>query len=259
MPPWEKYKKAKAETDGRTSNQRFAESLHTDERGRTLSFPHMAVPGDPESRAAAISAITLPIGGGVLRAAGAIPGAIGSLARVAAASPTMVGAAGGALPQLLEGDIGGAFKWGTIGAIIGRSPGAIGTIVRGAERFTPKAVPTIEAVSPAVTQAVAAGRSATSMAPAAVAAPQTIGSMISASVPASVAPAATTATAAAAPAGKAFNTIWREFAKAAAPSAKKGERIWLKLDEKGIPVEVITPGQASRVAKDLKTWVARTW
>jgi len=243
----------------RPAGYRFAESLHTDAQGRTLSFPHMAVPADPEARAAAMTAVTLPVGGAAMKAAGALPGAAGSMARMVAASPSIAGAAGGAIPQLLEGDLRGAALWGTLGALMGRAPGMAGSVLRGAERFAPKAAPAVEAVSPAVSQAVAAGRSASGAVPAAVAAPRTLGGMISASVPAAAPSAAAAPAAVAAPAGKAFNTIWREFAKAAAPTAKKGERIWIKLDERGIPVDIITPGQASRVPAAMKTWVARTW
>lgn len=263
MPPWEKYQKAKKVPSDRPAGYRFAESLHTDAQGRTLSFPHMAVPADPEARAAAMTAVTLPMGGAAMKAAGALPGAAGSMARMVIASPSIAGAAGGAIPQLLEGDLRGAALGGTLGALIGRAPGVAGGVLRGvlrgAERFAPKAAPAVEAVSPAVSQAVAAGRSASGAVPAAVAAPRTLGGMISASVPVAAAGGAAAPAAVAAPAGKAFNTIYREFAKAAAPAAKKGERIWLKLDESGIPVDIITSGQASRVPAALKTWVARTW
>ena len=46
--------------------------------------------------------------------------------------------------------------------------------------------------------------------------------------------------------------------------AKKGQRfegkkVWVKLDEAGNHVAVITPGQAARLAESEKTWVRNMW
>lgn len=245
---------ASAEPGGYPAGYRFAETLHRDDQGRTLSFPHMAVPAESEARGNAMLAATLPLGSGALSAAGRIPGAIGAAARAIAARPMAAGAAVGAAPELGRGDIPGAVKAGTIGALIGASPVAK-RLLRTVGRWGTSTSAPMTRAAP-----VARGVSTTGTVPASVPTP-TIADLINAAArtSGSTATAAAQKVAEAAPAGKAFNTIWREFAKATAPTAKRGERVWLKLNEEGIPVDVITPSQAGRLPDRLKTFVRRTW
>jgi hypothetical protein len=52
------------------------------------------------------------------------------------------------------------------------------------------------------------------------------------------------------------------FAKEAARSLKvRGEKIWMELDEAGLPLRVLTPDQAGAAARAGKatTWVKNLW
>lgn len=206
--------------------------------------------GDPKSIDALVQAgkfrgdvAAAPIAAGVIGAgmAGGLIGApaLGTIAKEAA----LYGASEGAekllgLPPwaaeafgLARG--GNALRKG--GLKLGKM--ALGGLLGGAEEALP---------------AVAKGAMSTTATAAAEAAPA-VGKAVSRSV----LPAAE----AAVPGGaqKTVNTIMREFAKKAAPEAKTGERIWLKLGPDGLPLSVVTPGQAARLAQTAKTWVARTW
>jgi len=156
-----------------------------------------------------------------------IPGAVGGAA-VGAFAPEIASKAGAPLLRALLGSKGGAAASalrGLLGEAEAVAPAAAGT-ARGAMSTTATAA---SEAAPAVGKAVSR----------------------------SVLPAAEAAVPSAAQ--KTVNTIMREFAKKSAPEAKVGERIWLKLGPDGMPLSVVTPGQAARLAQTAKTWVARTW
>lgn len=180
------------------------------------------------------AAVGLPVVAGGLRALGA-----------GRAAMPLAGAVMDAAPELLRGDLAGAATDAIRGAIAGKVLSGIGGTVgrllnfgRGGGAATVSQM--MGAAAPAA--APVAARAAEAAAPAAV---QTVGKIM-----ASEAPEA---------AQKVLNGIMRDFAKKAAPAAKLGEKIHIKLDSSGMPVEVITPAQAARLPEALKTYLKRTW
>lgn len=79
--PPELLRRPEPPPDKRSPNEQFGTTLHRDEQGRALSFPHMIAPDTPESQAIAGAAAALGAGGaglmglGALRAGGAVEGA----------------------------------------------------------------------------------------------------------------------------------------------------------------------------------------
>ena len=245
----------------RPTGYQTAETLHTDSAGKALSFPHQAVPADPEGQGYAQTAALMGLMGPAGDALGAIPGVVGSAARAAMANPGIAGAIIGATPDLLRGNLSGAMYKGGIGALVGEIPGVGGKILQKVGRW---GLPAEAAAAETAVPAAARGVSSSGVVPASVPSPTSISGLMTAEVPASAEAAPETVkslmgTGTATMPTKTANTIIREFAKAAAPAAKKGERIWIRLNSDGLPEDVITPGQASRLASSLKTWVARTW
>jgi len=208
------------------------------------------------------TAYTALLGGPALKAAAAgVPGMVGTAARAAMANPRLTGAALLGVPRLLKGDVLGAIEQGGLGYLLGMRGGRGEAIAEAAKLGAPAEAAAAETAVPAA----ARGVSSSGVVPASVPSPTSVSGLMTAEVPASAEAAAPETvkslmgTGTATMPTKTANTIIREFAKAAAPAAKKGERIWIRLNSDGLPEDVITPGQASRLASSLKTWVARTW
>lgn len=179
------------------------------------------------------AAVGLPVVAGGMRALGA-----------GRAAMPLAGAVMDAAPELLRGDIAGAATDAIRGAIAGKALQGVGRLfgaAAGAARPTLSRL--MGSAAPEAVEAVAA-RSAPAVAQAAAPVAQTVGAMMASGNDA---------------AQKVLNGIMRDFAKKAAPTAKLGEKIWVKLDSSGMPVDVVTSSQAARLPEALKTFVKRTW
>lgn len=229
--------------EAKPAGYRFAETLHTDEQGRTLSFPHMAVPADPEARTYAATAVALPavwpvLTNPVAAAKAALWGTLGASAgghagraighglEAAGAPKGTADVAGrvGGLAGSLAGGVGGPKA---IPALLSHAPGKLGTFVRAAR--------TIAAESGAAAPTAA---------------------RVAATEAAASAPAASAAASGAAPAAASGATrALLEFA--ARSGAKAGAKIHLLLDATGAPVRVLTPAEAAVATRagQATTWV----
>ena len=115
----------------RPPGYKFAESLHTDEQGKTLSFPHMAVPADSDAQAISAAAVALGLAPEVLpflpRIAGGAAGASEGYKRGGIPGAAVGGVTGAVFPTATSIGAGAAE-----GADVAGLPGAVGGAVLGA-------------------------------------------------------------------------------------------------------------------------------
>lgn len=159
-----------------------------------------------------------------MRGARGIPGVVGQVGGWVARNPTKVGAATGALPGIIHGDLMTAAQGAVMGAAAGRlGRGRAGEPepVVSAPKATPPA-PKVTAPAPAPTVPKPdAGRAAAS----------------------------------------AHSDLMAFAKEAAKANPKTGEKIWMLLDDAGKPVKVLTPDQAGAAARrgEKTTWVRNLW
>lgn len=171
------------------------------------------------------------------------------------------------------GDVIGAGTAAALGGTMLGAAGAMGGRVAGALRASPAATGAVVAAAPDLLQgdlqgaAVSAGLGALGVKGAKGAYGKVVDAVaesVAAKVATKAAPAVAAAAKAASPgaARVAAHAKIMAFAKEAAAKAPKlGEKIWMELDEAGLPVRVLTPDQAGAVKRAGKatTWVKNLW